>query len=159
MSSREITLRRLKPTELDLAAICNELNAADWEASIKDFHEAPLREFLNDPNHFYLLAYEAGEIAGAVHGYIYPHPTGVKYMWIDEVDTMANHRRRGVARTMLKEVFKIADEHRCAEAWLGTEFDRPPALALYRSLSPTEVEKGATFSFKIPWAEQTASEA
>lgn len=146
----EITLRRLKSTDTDLAAICDELNAADWEASIKDFSETALREFLSDPNHFYLLGYEGGEIAGAIHGYVYPHPTGVKYMWIDEVDTMANHRRRGVATTMLQEVFKIATEHGCDEAWLGTEFDRPGAMALYEGLKPTEREDGPTYSWKIP---------
>lgn len=150
MGNSIITLRRLKPEDTDLAAICDQLNAADWEASIKDFSEQPLREFLSDPNHFYLLGYEGGEVAGAIHGYVYPHPTGVKYMWIDEVDTMVGHRRHGVARTMLTEVFQIAKEHGCDEAWLGSDDGRDPAIALYESLNPTETEHGPTYSWKIP---------
>lgn len=142
-------LRRLQPTDSDLAAICDGLNSADWEASIKDFSETALRDFLNDPNHFYLLGYEGNEIAGAIHGYVYPHPTGVKYMWIDEVDTMANHRRRGVARAMMAEVFEIAREHGCEEAWLGTEHDNEPAKALYLGTKPTEIENGPTYSWKL----------
>jgi ribosomal protein S18 acetylase RimI-like enzyme len=145
-----IELRRLQPADTDLAEICAELNAADWEASIKDFSETALQDFLSDPNHFYLLAYEDGEIAGAIHGYVYPHPTGVKYMWIDEVDTMANHRRRGVAKVMMKEVFELAREHGCAEAWLGTEHDNAAAIALYQDLKPTETDNGPTYSWKIP---------
>jgi ribosomal protein S18 acetylase RimI-like enzyme len=96
-----------------------------------------------------LLGYENGEIAGAIHGYVYPHPTGVKYMWIDEVDTMVGHRRHGVAKTMLQEVFVIAKEHGCDEAWLGTEHDNDAANALYLSLGPTETENGPTYSWKI----------
>lgn len=64
----DLRLRRLKSTGPDLAAICEQLNAADWEASIKDFSETALRDFLSDPNHFYLLGYEGDEIAGAIHG-------------------------------------------------------------------------------------------
>ncbi len=144
-----ITLRRLKPTDTDLAAICEQLNAADWEASIKDFSEGALRDFLADSNHFYLLGYIEGEIAGAIHGYVYPHPTGVKYMWIDEVDTMAKHRRQGVASTMMKEVLEIARAHGCDEAWLGTEHDNEAAKALYSGLNPTETENGPTYIWKI----------
>jgi ribosomal protein S18 acetylase RimI-like enzyme len=149
MKKNDIMLRRLKPEDTDLADICTELNGADWEASIKDFSESALCDFLSDPNHFYLLGYEGTEIAGAIHGYVYPHPTGVKYMWIDEVDTMVGHRRRGVARTMMLKVLEIAAEYGCAEAWLGSDDDRAPAIALYESLEPTEVEHGPTYSWKI----------
>ena len=150
MANPTIKLRRLKATDTDLASICSELNAADWEASIKDFTEAALRSFLSDQERFYLIGLVGGVIAGAIHGYVYPHPTGIKYMWIDEVDTMANYRRLGVAKTMLTEVFEIAREHGCDEAWLGTEHDNAAAKALYLGLGPTEIENGPTYIWKIP---------
>ena len=72
----------------------------------------------------------SSSIATATHGYVYPDPTAMKYMLIDEVDTMAGHRQCGSAKTMLKRVFEIAREHGCDEAWTGTKYDRPPAVVL-----------------------------
>ncbi|MBW4060953.1 GNAT family N-acetyltransferase [Candidatus Saccharibacteria bacterium] len=128
-----------------------ELNEADSEVSIKAFSEQSLRDFLSDPSRFYLIGTINRHIAGAIHGYVFPHPTGVKYMWIDEVDTIAQFRRQGVATAMLKEVFEIAKEHGCDEAWLGTENDNPGAMALYEGLNPTEHTNGPTYAWKIPW--------
>jgi ribosomal protein S18 acetylase RimI-like enzyme len=150
VSASEVTIRRLKHTDIDLAAICGQLNKADWKASIKDFSATAMREFLSDPHHFYLIGYEDNDIAGAIHGYIHPHPTGVKYMWIDEVDTMVPHRRHGVATAMMREAFLIASEHGCADAWLGSDDDRDPAIALYEGLHPSESEHGPMYSWKIP---------
>jgi ribosomal protein S18 acetylase RimI-like enzyme len=144
-----IRLRRLTATDSDLAQISAELNAADWEASIKDFSAESLREFLTSDQRFYLLAYQGSEIAGAIHGYVLLHPTGVKYLYIDEVDTMVPYRRQGVATAMMQEVFSIAREYGCDEAWLGTEHDNIAAKALYVSLKPTEIENGPIYSWKI----------
>lgn len=145
----EIKLRRLKATDTDLAAIAAQLNAADSEVSIKNFSEQSLRNFLSNRDNFYLLAYRGDDIAGAVHGYVLLHPTGVKYLYIDEVDTMASHRRQGVATGMMRETFAIAQEYGCSEAWLGTEHDNEAAKALYLSLSPSEIENGPIYTYKI----------
>jgi ribosomal protein S18 acetylase RimI-like enzyme len=144
-----IKLRRLTAGDADLATIATQLNAADWEASIKDFSEESLRMFVSEKDRIYLLAYRGEEIAGAVHGYVLLHPTGVKYLYIDEVDTMVGYRRHGVAAAMMKEAFQFAKERGCSEAWLGTEHDNEPAKALYNGLSPSEIENGPIFTYKI----------
>lgn len=145
----EIILRRLKADDHDLATIAAELNEADSEVSLKSFSESSLKDFLSDPERVYLIATIDGHIAGAVHGYALHHPTGVKYLYIDEVDTMEGYRRRGVAGQMMAEAFKIGRELDCDEAWLGTEHDNEPAKALYLGLKPTEIENGPIYTWKL----------
>ena len=149
MTATPIILRYLKSTDTDLDTISAELNAADWEASVKDFSKDDFEKFLDSPDRFYLIASIDGKIAGAIHGYKLLHPTGVTYMYIDEVDTMANQRRQGVAKTMMEAVLKLAKEWGCDQAWLGTEHDNEPAKALYLGLNPFEIENGPIYSYKI----------
>jgi ribosomal protein S18 acetylase RimI-like enzyme len=149
MTASAITLRYLKPTDTDLAEIATWLNTADWEASVKDFSASAFKDFLASEDRYYLLAYMGDEIVGAIHGYKLFHPTGMTYMYIDEVDTMANHRRQGIARTMMLSALELAKQWGCDQAWLGTEHDNEPAKALYEGLEPFEVEHGPIYSFKV----------
>jgi ribosomal protein S18 acetylase RimI-like enzyme len=89
------------------------------------------------------------EIAGAIHGYDHLHPTGVKYLYVDEVDTIEGHRRQGVATVMMNEVFAIAHENGDSEIWLGTEDDNEKAKAFYLSLKPDEIENGPIYTWKV----------
>ena len=144
-----VTLRRLKPTDPDLAQIAAELNAGDNEISAKTFTARSLHEFLSDPGHFYLIATVEGKIAGATHGYLHLHPAGPKYLYIDEVDTVEQYRRHGIATAMMREAFAIGRELSATEAWLGTEDDNAPAQALYQSLQPSETEHGPIYTYKL----------
>ncbi len=149
MNQSDIQLRYLKSTDTDLGAIAAELNAADWEASVKDFSAKDFENFLSSSDRYYLIASIGDEIVGAIHGYKLLHPTGVTYMYIDEVDTMANHRRKGIAKSMMQSVFELAKEWGCDQAWLGTEHDNDAAKALYIGLKPFEIENGPIYSYKI----------
>ena len=149
-----MNILRLKPTDPDIASVAAELNVGDSEVSLKTFTEASFREFLDSPYRFYLIATIDGTIAGAVHGYVNLHPAGVKYLYIDEVDTVKDFRRQGVARVMMNEAFKIGRELGCSEAWLGTEHDNEPAKALYEGLKPTEIENGPIYTWKLTDTEQ-----
>src|SRR5206468_4200587 len=140
---------RLRALDSDLGDVAAQLNTADSEVTYKKFSAESLQKFLSDPNNFYLIATIDGQPAGAVHGYKLLHPTGVAFLYIDEVDTVKEFRRQGVARAMMEESFKIAKELGCAEAWLGTEHDNQPAKALYEGMHPTEVENGPIYTWKI----------
>lgn len=144
-----LVLRRLTASDPDLLDLAAQLNAADSEVSIKDFSEASLKQFIVDPSRFYLIASMDGELAGAVHGYALLHPTGVTYLYVDEVDTIKQYRRQGVAKAMMEEVFRMAKEMDASEVWLGTEHDNEPAKALYLNLGPTEIENGPIYSWKV----------
>ncbi len=149
MTHTSLQLRRLKPTDPDLAVIANELNEADSEISVKNFSPESLRVFLSDPARFYLIGQIDSHIAGAVHGYLLVHPTGIKYLYIDEVDTVAQFRRQGVATALLKETFNYARILGASEVWVGTEADNEPAKKLYLGLKPAEVVNGPIYTYKI----------
>lgn len=144
-----VTLRRLRATDPDLASIASGLNTGDNEVSVKAFTEQSLREFVSNPDRFYIIATIGGRIAGATHGYLHLHPAGPKYLYIDEVDTVKQFRRQGVATAMMREAFAIGRELGATEAWLGTEDDNEPAKALYQSLRPSEIERGPIYTYKI----------
>jgi ribosomal protein S18 acetylase RimI-like enzyme len=144
-----IELRWLRAKDSDLAEIAAQLNGADSEVSIKQFSAESLRRFLSDPLRYYLIATVDGKLAGALHGYVHLHPTGVSYAYIDEVDTIEEYRRQGVATAMMREALAVAKQQGASEVWLGTEHDNEAAKALYQSLSPTEIEHGPIFSYKI----------
>ena len=144
-----ISIRRLKESDADLAQISDQLNAADSEVTHKSFSVQSLQHFLADPDNFYMIAVIGENLAGMVHGYVMLHPAGVTNLYIDEVDTVKDFRRQGVARTMMKEVFQLAKEKNAAEIWLGTEDYNEPAKALYESLQPDEVESGPIYTWKV----------
>ncbi|HEY2003764.1 MAG TPA: GNAT family N-acetyltransferase [Candidatus Saccharimonadia bacterium] len=144
-----LTLRRLQAADPDLAQIAAELNAGDNEMSSKTFTAESLREFLSNPDHFYLIATSGGQIAGATHGYLHVHPAGPRYLYIDEVDTVKQFRRQGVATAMMHEAFNVGRELGVTEVWLGTENDNEPAKALYLSLRPSEIEHGPIYTYKV----------
>lgn len=143
------TLRRLSADDPDLAEIAGQLNAADSEVTSKNFTGESLKKFLADPDNFYLVAWVDSKLAGMVHGYKLQHPAGVAYLYIDEVDTVKEFRRQGVARALMQEALQISKELGCSEAWLGTEHDNEPAKALYESLQPDEVENGPIYTWKV----------
>lgn len=144
----EVTLRRLKPEDPDIAPLAAGLNSRDWDGSINDFTAESLTRFLEDDDHIYLVAFVDSSLAGAAHAYLLQHPDGSRYLYIDEVDTKMPYRRRGVATALMRGLLRLAGEYGADEAWLGTEDDNEAAKALYESFSPDEVEHGPIYSFK-----------
>jgi aminoglycoside 6'-N-acetyltransferase I len=144
-----IRLRRLTAADTDLDEIARELNDSDSEVSVKKFTTGTLRDFLSIHGNFYLVAFIEGHIAGATHGYLHLHPAGPKYLYIDEVDTVKEFRRLGVASSMLREAFEIGRKLGASEAWVGTENDNEPAKALYLGFHPSEIENGPIYTYKL----------
>lgn len=144
----EVIVRQLKPTDTDLELLIQDLNGGDWDDFDHPFTVESLTSFLQDDSHVYLVAHIDDQLAGALHAYVLPHPSGRIHFYIDEVDTKKQLRRKGVAKTMMQEALSIARDRGCDEAWLGTEHDNEPAKALYNSLKPSEIENGPIFSWK-----------
>ena len=46
-----------------------------------------------------------------------------RWLYIDEVDTCSNLRKRGVGTAMMKKLKAIADDLDCDEIWLGADRD------------------------------------
>lgn len=143
-----VTVRQLKPIDTDLELLIQDLNGDDWDDFDQPFTLESLTSFLQDGSHVYLVAHIDDQLAGALHAYVLPHPSGRIHFYIDEVDTKKQFRRKGVAKAMMQQALEIAKQHNVDEAWLGTEHDNEPAKALYNSLKPDEIENGPIYSWK-----------
>jgi ribosomal protein S18 acetylase RimI-like enzyme len=108
-----------------------------------------LSEYVGTPGHMMVVAIEEGIVIGQCAGVIHRHPDKATELYVDEVGTASTHRRQGIARAMLDELFRWGRERGCEEAWLGTELDNEPANALYRSYTPTEDEAMQFYVFKL----------
>lgn len=112
-------------------------------------HPERLAAYLGEPNHIMVLAFDGDLVVGQCAGVIHRHPDKTTELYVDEVGTASTHRRQGIARAMIDELFARGRELGCAEAWLGTEMDNEPAKALYRRYRPAEDEVIQYFLFNL----------
>jgi aminoglycoside 6'-N-acetyltransferase I len=97
-----------------------------------------LAAYLATPGHLMVLAFDGTVVVGQCAAVIHRHPDKPTELYVDEVGTASTHRRQGIARMMMVEMFAWGRELGCEEAWLGTELDNDAANALYRGFSPVE---------------------
>jgi aminoglycoside 6'-N-acetyltransferase I len=108
-----------------------------------------LHDYLRSSGHIMVLAFEGDLVVGQCAGVLHRHPDKPTELYVDEVGTASTHRRMGIARLMMDELFTWGRELGCVEAWLGTETDNEPAKALYRRYRPTEDETIQYFLFEL----------
>lgn len=112
------------------------------------------KEFLGDARHHIVVAIEHGLVVGFASALHYVHPDKPPQMWINEVAVVSTHRRRGIAKAMLKSLFELGQAHKCTEAWVLTDRFNTAAMALYASLGgiegadegPSDATLGYTFT-------------
>ena len=105
--------------------------------------------YLATPGHIMVVAIDGSSIIGQCAGVIHRHPDKPTELYVDEVGTASTHRRQGIARAMLNELFAWGRELGCEEAWLGTELDNDAANALYRGYAPIEDETMQFYVFRL----------
>lgn len=108
-----------------------------------------LAAYLAEPGHIMVLAFDGDLVIGQCAGVLHRHPDKPTELYVDEVGTASTHRRQGVARAMLDELFRWGREAGCEEAWLGTELDNDAANALYRGYKPLEDEAMQFYVFTL----------
>ena len=146
-----VIVRRLRPTDRDLAKIVEQINSASMEID-EPFTQARLAEFLVADRNVYLTAHIDGQLAGTLHAIAYTHPAGHRYLYVDEVDTDRAFRRQGVATAMMRATCEIAREMAVRAMWLGADEGNDAAHALYRSLGAQEIEPGVIYTYEIDTA-------
>ncbi|MEQ1769926.1 MAG: GNAT family N-acetyltransferase [Devosia sp.] len=108
-----------------------------------------LHDYLRQPGHLMVLAFEGNLVIGQCAAVIHRHPDKPTELYVDEVGTASTHRRQGVAKAMMNEMFAWGREYGCAEAWLGTDLDNVEANGLYRGYSPSEDETIQYYLFAL----------
>ena len=123
-----IQIKRMQPgDELAFAEIAPEV----FDEPIQPER---LRDYLLEPGHLMLLAFDGGLGVGQCAAVIHRHPDKLTELYIDEVGTASTHRRQGIATRLVEAMFAWGRELGCREAWLGTELDNLEANGLYRKL-------------------------
>ena len=108
-----------------------------------------LAAYLGTPGHKMMVALDGNTIVGQCGGVVHRHPDKPTELYVDEVGTASTHRRQGIARAMLDELFAWGRELGCTEAWLGTELDNVAANGLYRGYRPLEDAAIQYYLFKL----------
>ncbi|KAB8141048.1 GNAT family N-acetyltransferase [Chloroflexia bacterium SDU3-3] len=91
-------------------------------------------EFLADPRHHLIVALDGVLVVGFVSALHYVHPDKAPECWINELGVAPSHQRRGIGRTLMRQMFAHAHTLGCASAWLLAEPENTPALRLYAAL-------------------------
>ena len=106
-------------------------------------------EFLADPRHHLAVALDNGRVVGMASAVHYLHPDKPPELWINEVGVAQTHRRRGIARQLLRLLLSRARELSCAQAWVLTDPENEPARRLYRGLSRADPRHQAMFEIDL----------
>ena len=118
--------------------------------AVDAYDKDALRDYINSKNSLLLAAFENDLPVGLLLGTFINKPyKNANFLYIDEVDTHGDYRKKGIAKALMREAIKIAKERGACEIWLGTEPDNEAALILYRSLNPTEESSVIGFTYEL----------
>ena len=135
----------------NLAAICDELSAARWGADndMATYHPQSLRQFLSSDKNILVIGKMKDEIVCAALCYVLDHPDKSRTsLYIDELDTHPNHRRKGYASNMVVWLRDYAAKNGLNEVWLATESkDNESANNFYESLEPAETVQSTVYTY------------
>ena len=143
----------------DLDLLVDEINQTRWDdANEMGIYQAEhLRAYLQKQDTVFVACHEMHDgqeptrtLLGFASARIEMKPYDMEFwLYVDEVDVGADHRRKGAGKKIMQCLIEIADEQNCEEVWLGTEVDNIPARGLYRSLSPSEEEEFVGYTFEL----------
>jgi ribosomal protein S18 acetylase RimI-like enzyme len=145
MQAQQITLQD------NLSNIAMQCNADAWgeDSELLTYSESSLRKYLEDDDNILVGVLNDGHLAGVAIGYILAHPSGNKTLYVDELDTHPEYRRRGVATMMMEKFQSIGREKHCSEVWLSSSNDNHVAHAFYKKLRPSEQKSATIFGYEL----------
>jgi ribosomal protein S18 acetylase RimI-like enzyme len=108
-------------------------------------------EFLADSRHRLVVALENNVVVGFVSAVIYLHPDKpAPELWINEIGVAPTHQRQGIGKALMQAILEEAKRSGCTEAWVLTDRDNHPAMAMYKSAGGVETLPDPTmFTFKL----------
>jgi ribosomal protein S18 acetylase RimI-like enzyme len=88
--------------------------------------------FLADPRHHLAVAIDTGEVVGFASGVHYLHPDNpVPELFVNELSVAPSHQNRGLAKALLRCLFRHSRALGCGQAWVLTDEDNVPARRVY----------------------------
>ena len=138
----------------NLEKLAGKINVAQWdegnELSEGAYSAESLTGYLQSDGTFFFACFAGSELAGMASAQLLPRAYGKhSTLYVDELDTAVNYRRRGVATALMNEIKKLADDTDSDELWLGTEKTNIGAQKLYEKLSPDKVEAFVGYTWNL----------
>lgn len=106
-----------------------------------------LAAYLADSGHLMVVAVCDGEVIGQARGMVHRQPDQANELYIDNLGVTPGRQREGIATRLLDELTAWSRDHGCEGAWVATEPDNQPALALYTGRG-AEAEQVAYFYYE-----------
>ena len=91
-----------------------------------------LAKYLDQPINWLAVAIHETQVVGMVMAVILHTPDKPPELFLNEIGTGDDWRRKGIARSLMQKLFKRADHEGIEEIWLGTEPDNDAANGLYQ---------------------------
>ena len=137
----------------NFSALVDEIRAAAWVAASEidssDYSVETIQKCIANQNHVWCIARSDGVFAGMASAFLMPKPDGDQWLYIDEVDVVADQQQKGVGTALMRFLIEYGKSNNCDEVWLGTEHNNQAANALYESLDPSEIEDFVGYTFKL----------
>ncbi len=158
-SKKMILVNRIN-VEDDIESLVAQINAAQWDErnEMGEYQADALKAYLQRADTLFIACYQCtgaeNEFLGMASARLEMKPYDREmWLYVDEVDVCANHRRKGAASAMMNHLLEYAADHNCAELWLGTEADNTGAQQLYQSLEPDEVGQFVGYTYEVEGTE------
>jgi ribosomal protein S18 acetylase RimI-like enzyme len=140
-----IEIKLLGPADVDL------LQNVAGDVFDDPIHLPSAQEFLADRRHRLVVALEGTVVVGFVSAVIYLHPDKpAPELWINEIGVAPAFQGRGIGKALMQAILEEGRKSGCSEAWVLTERDNTPAVAMYRATGGEEsLPDPVMFTFKL----------
>ena len=150
-------LAAVRPGILQVVQIrrVGDSDVASVMAAAELFDDAPLedatRRFLSSPTHHLFLAEDdSGAAIGFVSGVEVTHPDKGTEMFLYELAVADAHRRRGVGRSLVEALWRLAQERGGYGMFVGIEPDNEAARRTYLSAGAGAESPTAMLEWQAP---------
>ena len=96
------------------------------------------------------VAMDAGICIAQIRAMVQHQPDAPPVLYIDNLGVTPAHQRKGLARALIDAALTWGRAQGCDGAWVATELDNHPALALYRAFESEAMTQVAYCQLRLP---------
>lgn len=109
---------RIKLATIDDLSAIERIETGIFDDAVKPDRS---REFLNDPRHHLILAYDKERIIGMASAFHYVHPDKEPALFMNEIGVLKSYQNQGIGRALARNLYEHARRLGCKEVWVATE--------------------------------------
>jgi ribosomal protein S18 acetylase RimI-like enzyme len=137
-----VVIRRLGPGERDAIVAASPLLDGPALPEVAD-------QFLDAPDHHFLVAYQDGKPVGFVSGVETIHPDKGTEMFLYELAVDETARRQGIGSALVVEMRRLALDRGCYGMWVVTDHDNAGARATYEAAGAPPASSHVMYTWEL----------